>query len=85
MRRFEYAVMFFLINMPLHSIERPCLPLSLFKALFKRENLASRVLHLNFLLVDRIGAARYNAIERWKRSKYVRFNGFKKNGRSRQG
>jgi ribosomal peptide maturation radical SAM protein 1 len=55
--------MFYLINMPHYSIHRPCLALALFKALFKRENLPSRVLDLNFLLADRIGQARHNYFE----------------------
>jgi ribosomal peptide maturation radical SAM protein 1 len=55
--------MFYLINMPLHSIQRPCLPLALFKALFKRENLPSSILDLNFLLARRIGPARYGSLE----------------------
>ncbi len=55
--------MFLLINMPQYYTQRPCLPLALFKAMFKRENLPSRVLDLNFLLADRIGTIRYGFIE----------------------
>jgi hypothetical protein len=55
--------MFILINMPNHSIQRPCLPLALFKALFKQENLPSRVLDLNLLLASCIGTTRYGFIE----------------------